>query len=200
MHHQKPRGIDLPGALPLSQTRPNREERCRGYTLLSLLLEEGRSFTPQTDTTQFDASFKRSFFYDHVCHVCPFLVDGCDFTSPDPPHDCLPCGGLILLSMLHHQKEIDESDIQRVDLLQQGAVSYVSLTPRASIKRLEEDYLYHIHSDDLYEVNEEAVDMLLQCDGSQVAQDLKPGSGFPPVLFGRGSAGIFGQSKQQTHA
>jgi radical SAM protein with 4Fe4S-binding SPASM domain len=178
MHHQNPEELICRALCPYHKPDRTEEERCRGYTLLSLLLEEGRSFTPQTDTTQFDASFKRSFFYDHVCHVCPFLVDGCDFTSPDPPHDCLPCGGLILLSMLHHQKEIDESDIQRVDLLQQGAVSYVSLTPRASIKRLEEDYLYHIHSDDLYEVNEEAVDMLLQCDGSQVAQDLKPDPDF----------------------
>ena len=50
--------------------------------------------------------------------------------------------------------------------------SYLRLNPRAALKNLESPYLYHIDRDELYEVNEEARDFLLRCDGSERGRDL----------------------------
>ena len=35
-----------------------------------------------------------------VCKKCLFKTEDCDYQSPDPPADCRPCGGLILLKQL----------------------------------------------------------------------------------------------------
>jgi len=43
-------------------------------------------------TTQVDSSD------DCVCKSCPFHIDDSDFTSSNPPKDCLPCGGLLFMS------------------------------------------------------------------------------------------------------
>jgi len=38
-----------------------------------------------------------------VCTDCPFQAEDCDFKSADPPVDCRPCGGLVLLHRLKNQ-------------------------------------------------------------------------------------------------
>jgi hypothetical protein len=35
-----------------------------------------------------------------VCQGCPFQAEDCDFKSANPPADCRPCGGLVLLRQL----------------------------------------------------------------------------------------------------
>ncbi len=150
------------------------EERCRGYTLALILADKG--CLPELNPTSppFNPDFKRSFLWTHVCQACPFLVDGCDFTSPEPPENCLPCGGMVLLSRLLQDEKISEDQIGGADLLNLKADSYLSLTRRASVKRMEEDYLYHVGGDELYEINDDALQMLVLCDGTRRVIDLKP--------------------------
>jgi hypothetical protein len=38
-----------------------------------------------------------------VCTDCPFQAEDCDFKSANPPADCRPCGGLVLLHRLKNQ-------------------------------------------------------------------------------------------------
>lgn len=35
-----------------------------------------------------------------ICTDCPFRAEDCDFKSAQPPPDCRPCGGLVLLHRL----------------------------------------------------------------------------------------------------
>lgn len=154
------------------------EERCRGYTLACLASKKGASLELPATSLSFDAEFKKSLLWSHVCQACPFLVDGCDFTSPDPPEGCLPCGGLIFLSRLLKDEKIREDELAGLDMLEKQAESFLVLSPRSSFKRLEEDYLYHIARDELYEINDDAVSMLLRCDGSQRMRELDPDPDF----------------------
>ncbi|MEW6347647.1 MAG: radical SAM protein [Thermodesulfobacteriota bacterium] len=109
-----------------------------------------------------------------MCEACPFLVDGCDFTSPQPPEDCLPCGGLVLLSGLLRDETLSEETLRGADLIDRNRDRPLRLTPQCAIKSLEEHYLYHVPHDELYEVNEEAFEMLLRCDGEHSVSQLKP--------------------------
>ena len=160
--------------------KPDRteEERCRGYTLACLLAETSTLAALPPESSPFDPEFKRSFLWSHICHVCPFLVDGCDFTSPDPPKDCLPCGGMVLLSRLLQEDLIGEDEIVGADLLDRKAEAFLALTPRAAVKRLEDDYLYHLAADELYEINDNALKMLRLCDGSRRTRELSPDPDF----------------------
>ncbi len=126
----------------------------------------------------FDPEFSKSFLRSRVCQGCPFLPDGCDFVSAEPPPACLPCGGLVLLSGLLRKEMVTETDITHADLLHRAKDSYVSPTRGCSIKRLEQHYLYHVVSDELYEVNDEAIAMLEQCDGTHLTKDLNPDPAF----------------------
>jgi len=49
---------------------------------------------------------------------------------------------------------------------------YLRLAPGVSIKALESAFLYDIRSDELYEINEEGVDFLIECDGSIKAGEM----------------------------
>jgi radical SAM protein with 4Fe4S-binding SPASM domain len=156
--------------------KPNRteEERCRGYSIVRSIAKTGPPFETTDLTEAFDASYQKSFLYDHVCSACPFLIDGCDFTSPEPPEGAPPCGGVILLSKLLKAGRVTAERVQEADITDRRAKSYVALTPRCAVKRLEEAYVYHVSRDELYEVNEDGLDFLLLCDGSRKTEDLSP--------------------------
>lgn len=160
--------------------KPNRteEERCRGYSLVRTVAKDGPPLELHNLAEAFDPSYHRAFLYDSVCASCPFLIDGCDFTSLEPPQGALPCGGLIVLSKLLQAGRLSRDSIEKADLQHRRLKSYVVLTSRSCIKRLEQDYVYHISRDELYEVNEEGLDFLLLCDGSKQLEDLNPDSEF----------------------
>ncbi|MBM3299799.1 MAG: radical SAM protein, partial [Deltaproteobacteria bacterium] len=163
-----------------SYYKPDRteQERCQGYALVSLLAARGLFAANSVSRVAFDPSFRESLLRQHVCEACPFLVDGCDFVSQDPPEDCLPCGGLIVLSALLGEGIVHEEDVRGADLFARHRNDYLRLTADCSIKRLERDFLYHVGRDELYEINEEALQMLLKCDGSLTTRDLGPDPGF----------------------
>ncbi len=229
--------------------KPNssEEERCRGYSLASVLFSEISACPSLSADTPFDSEFKKSFLREHVCAACPFLVDGCDFTSqggwepqpiissalidpleerrraspvpripdtpgtagdtltvdpvtdqaciadppdkqrdsPDeirePPENCLPCGGLVLLSGLLRDGTLSEQALRGADLIDRNRHRSLLLTPRCAIKSLEEHYLYHVAHDELYEVNAEAFEMLIRCDGEHAVTRLQPDPAFLSV-------------------
>lgn len=113
-----------------------------------------------------------------MCEACPFFIDGCDFTSPSPPEDCLPCGGLVLLSGLLKEGKLSEEALRGADLIERNLDMPLLLTPQCATKSLEEYYLYHIAHDELYEVNAEAFAMLLQCNGEHTVAELGPDPAF----------------------
>jgi len=154
------------------------EERCRAYTLAETLSGKWYSDAAAGIDSPFDPAFKRSFLREYVCERCSFLVDGCDFAAEDSLPNCNPCGGLYLLSGLLKDGLVTEEDIKQADFLEGIADRYLRLTPRCSIKLLEENYLYHIVQDELYQVNDDALAMLVRCDGSEQIKELRPDPGF----------------------
>jgi hypothetical protein len=50
-----------------------------------------------------------------VCRNCPFQAEDCDFRSADPPADCRPCGGLVLLQQLKKKGMISLTDLFHAD-------------------------------------------------------------------------------------
>ncbi len=122
----------------------------------------------------FDRNFKRQLLLNHLCISCPFYVEDCDFTSVQPPESCVPCGGLIFISNLLRQGEITDSDIKLANLRELGENCYVRLSNDSCVKSLEDDYLYQIARDELYEINQDALDFVTRCDGFTTVADLDP--------------------------
>jgi len=90
----------------------------------------------------------------------------------------LPCGGLVLISGLLKQETLSEEAIRGANLIDRNWENALCLTPRCATKSLEEYYLYHVSHDELYEVNSEAFDMLLRCDGQHTVAELEPEPAF----------------------
>lgn len=155
--------------------KPDRteEERCRGFTLARNMFMKDAPALLESDP-QFDPTFSKDLLYENICAACPFLVDGCDFTDPDGPEDCLPCGGMVLLSRLLNKGAIDQDQIIQANILEKAKNSFLALSPMCSVKRLEEDYLYHVGNDELYEINEEALEFIEKCNGEKTAAELGP--------------------------
>ena len=79
------------------------ELRCRGALVVEDLVRRKR-LTPE-DFRQLDREEplipgKEPLLEDAVCTNCPFRAEDCDFKSVQPPPDCRPCGGLLLLHRL----------------------------------------------------------------------------------------------------
>jgi len=163
---------------PFYKPTRTEEDRCRGYSLIRVIARQWAPPAPSKMAEPFDSSFKKLFLHNHVCTYCTFLIDGCDFTSPDPPDGCLPCGGVILLSRLLREGFLLEEDIRGADLVDRRRDSYLGLSPRCSTKSLEQNYIYHIVEDELFEVNEEGFQFLLKCNGMNLTSYLAPDPGF----------------------
>ncbi len=142
--------------------------------MAQILTESRPQLRLETATEAFDRNFKRQLLLNHICISCPFYVEDCDFTSVHPPENCVPCGGLVFISNLLKLGEVTEPDLKLANLEDLGDSSYVSLSNDSCIKSLEEDYLYQIAHDDLYEINQDALDFLTKCDGSATVSDLDP--------------------------
>ncbi len=50
--------------------------------------------------------------------------------------------------------------------------SYLLLSPDSALKKLESPFLYHIKMDELYELDEQSISFLSQCDGTKKGADL----------------------------
>jgi radical SAM protein with 4Fe4S-binding SPASM domain len=56
--------------------------------------------------------------------------------------------------------------------------AYLRLHPQAALKQLEQPFIYHLASDELYEIDDKAVDFFLRCDGSSRGEELTSESEF----------------------
>lgn len=156
--------------------KPNRTEleRCRGYTLASILPALKPPGESNDDPEAFDSSFLRTFLRSTVCEACPFYLDGCDFTSEAPPENCLPCGGLIVLSRALRTNALDLAGLRLANLHELGKAAYLRISDSVALKLLEEPHVYDITKDELYEVNEDGFNFLKNCDGSRTLDQLAP--------------------------
>jgi hypothetical protein len=123
-----------PNPLPMSKTgfqdyicRPfcdffkpgiKEELTCRGALLVEQMVRR-RRLTPR-DFHNLDRN--EPLFPDQeadleaaVCWDCPFRAEDCDFQSANPPADCRPCGGLVLLRQLRKKGLISISDLLPAD-------------------------------------------------------------------------------------
>ena len=66
------------------------------------------------------------------------------------------------------------------------ADSYLRLHPQASLKRLEQPYLYHCGQDELYELDETALTFLARCDGSRLGRELTTDAPFVTYCLDEG--------------
>jgi len=76
---------------------------CNGARIVEILVRRGFLSSEHLSEVEQDPSLSAGeniLMEEIVCQPCPFLVDGCDFRSPSPPADAVPCGGYILLALL----------------------------------------------------------------------------------------------------
>lgn len=85
------------------------ELTCRGALLVEKLLR--RRHLTSSDFQDLDENEplipgREADLEDAVCRGCSFRAEDCDFHSADPPADCRPCGGLVLLRQLKKKGKI----------------------------------------------------------------------------------------------
>jgi len=76
---------------------------CNGARIVEILMESGVLSSLALWGIEQGSSLSTGGYSqlgEIVCRPCPFLADGCDFRSAEPPVDAEPCGGFILLSLL----------------------------------------------------------------------------------------------------
>ncbi len=166
--------------------KPHRTEpeRCRGYNIVSILAKSRPQLLIDIDAGAFDSGYRSHFLREYICRSCPFYIQGCDFTSEEPPENCVPCGGLVFLSNSMKHGIISEEDIRLANMKDLGEAAFVSLSSDTWIKMLEEDYLYKISTDELYEINGDALKFLLDCDGTKTLGELNPDEEFFEFCIG----------------
>ena len=79
------------------------ELTCQGALLVERLVRRRRLFPgdfQNLDRNEPLIPGREADLEDAVCRDCPFRAEDCDFQSADPPADCRPCGGLVLLRQL----------------------------------------------------------------------------------------------------
>jgi hypothetical protein len=94
------------------------ELTCRGALLVEQLVRR-RRLTP-TDFQNLERAEplfpgREADLEAAVCRGCPFQAEDCDFKSADPPADCRPCGGLVLLQQLKNKGLISIPDLFHAD-------------------------------------------------------------------------------------
>ena len=156
--------------------KPDRkeEERCRGFTLALDLSGTKPLNETNFDSEAFDPTFLQEFLRSNVCRSCPFYIDGCDFTSEEPPENCLPCGGLLVLSEAIQKGLLTLSDVRMANYDNLGDDAFVGVSDGVALKNQEEFYVYHIRNDELYELSEDGFEFLKKCDGTQTVETLAP--------------------------
>ena len=79
------------------------EMTCRGAVLVEQLVRRRRLAPRDFQTLDRKEAFlpgREADLEGAVCRDCPFQAEDCDFQSADPPAECRPCGGLLLMRQL----------------------------------------------------------------------------------------------------
>ncbi len=83
--------------------RVKEELTCRGALLVEHLVRRRRLIPGDFQSLEKSESLfpgQEADLEAAVCRGCPFQAEDCDFMSANPPSDCRPCGGLVLLRQL----------------------------------------------------------------------------------------------------
>jgi radical SAM protein with 4Fe4S-binding SPASM domain len=156
-----------------SYYKPDRKEdtACEGFNffqrlsiqtpaiLASLRLKQNQTFTDRY----------HHLLYHALCKHCDFLIDDCDFTDPDCTGDPLPCGGYVAADLLLEASILNESQLTEMLTSEQG---YVALRDDCVVRQLESPYLYDISNDELYELDQQGVAFLTECNGTRQLAEL----------------------------
>ena len=90
---------------------------CRGAQLVERLVESQRvdlrNLAPGKKERWLWEAYRTSLG-NTICRPCPFFAADCDFQAAEPPDDCEPCGGFILLAHLYDQKVINTCDLEKL--------------------------------------------------------------------------------------
>lgn len=145
----------------------------------------------------FDSSYLESFLRFNVCQTCPFHIDGCDFTSGNPPENCSPCGGLIVLSQALKDGRLDVQDVRLANLGDLGSKAILALSKTAALKQLENPHIYDLQHDELYEVNDDGFDFLKNCNGTKTMEQLSPEKEFIEFCVSEGLLDVLNETSQR---
>ncbi len=94
------------------------ELACRGALLVEQLVQRRRLAPRDFEDLDGKESFlpgREADLEAAVCRDCPFRAEDCDFQSANPPADCRPCGGLVLLRQLKKKGLISIPDLSHAD-------------------------------------------------------------------------------------
>lgn len=99
--------------------RPETKEEllCRGAQIVETLVRRQRFRTEDFQGLNPKEPIKPGQERDleaAVCFECPFRAEDCDFQSQDPPPDCRPCGGMVLLYGLKTRGMISPSELRQL--------------------------------------------------------------------------------------
>lgn len=91
------------------------EMACRGAQIAEFLVNHKRLNPEKILNFRKDSQIwenQKVKLEQHVCRICPFKAEDCDFQSSESPDDTEPCGGFILLACLMESSMIDESALE----------------------------------------------------------------------------------------
>ena len=76
--------------------------------------------------------------------------------------------------------------------------AYLSLDPQVYLKRLEQPFLYHVGRDELFEIDEKALEFLSRCDGTRRGAELTSDDGFVSFCLEEGLLETYSQPTLKT--
>ncbi len=91
------------------------EMACRGAQVAQLLVASGKIDPGRLPVFEKDpAVWQRHdlFLGIHLCGVCEYRAEDCEYRFDDPPEDAEPCGGFILLALLMETNRLDEQVLE----------------------------------------------------------------------------------------
>ena len=126
-----------------------------------------------------------------MCRACPFRAEDCDFADPKGPQNAPPCGGLLLLAAAIEEEAVDLESV--IDACQ--ALKYLAADDEAVLKMIETPHVYHVGTDELYEINGEVAAFWPECDGTRRVHDLGPDPEFLDFCLDEGLLALSDQPR-----
>jgi radical SAM protein with 4Fe4S-binding SPASM domain len=158
------------------------EEECGPLAIIRDLIDSRPGLSARPGEANPPAKGPLQIAAEMVCPACPYQAEDCDFADPNGPPGAPPCGGLAWLARGLQEAAIDHGELARAARVLQ----FVFLAPEVVLKRLEAPHVYHLTPDELYEVNDQALDFLRACDGSRRLADLGPDPEFLDFCLNEG--------------
>jgi len=122
-----------------------------------------------------------------VCRSCPFFAEDCDYQGKERIEDAEPCGGFILLALWYENGPHPDG---RRGVGPCRPASGDRLTCASMARRPSNGWRIpscnHVLRDELYEIDNRALDFLATCDGTRTGDDLAPDPAFVEYCIAEG--------------